>query len=224
MTALATLFTRDMIVMAADSLEVELDDYESRKVQGTRETQKLFLSQKCGTGVSVSGYASWEGKSIRDILEDFLQAMGEHHSQEGVAHGLCAFLEERYPRLRSRFHVCGFNDREPYVALVDYGRDGEESRHVRRMNLDGQGRLHGGILTFCERETYRYARRHLPDLDILAAADAMDFMAMFFAHEMELVQRSKETADVGGPVDILVLRPDRQSFHAVKRIEDALLI
>ncbi len=162
MTALVTLYTRDMIVMAADSLEVELDDYENQKVQGTRETQKLFLLQKCGTGISVSGYASWEEKGIRDILADFLEATDGHHSQEGLVHGLCTFLSRLYPGLRSKFHACGFNEREPYVALIDYGREGEESHHVRRMNVDRRGNLHGGILTFCEWETRKYARGRLP--------------------------------------------------------------
>ncbi len=58
----------------------------------------------------------------------------------------------------------------------------------------------------------------------MTAEDAVDFMAGLFAHEVELVQRSKKVADVGGPVDILVLKPGSQSFHAVKCIEDALLI
>lgn len=223
MTALATLYTRELIVMAADSLEVELDDYESRQVLGTRETQKLFLLQKTGTGISVSGYAAWEDKTIRDLLSDFLEGLERpFHSQLEVAEGLSGFLSRFYPGLRSRFHVGGFDEGEAFVALVDYREGG--GHHVQRVNVDAQGRVKGGILTFCEWETYKFARGRLPDLDILRTADAVEFLEKFFAHEMDWVRRSKEIADVGGPVDLLILTPHWQSFQAVKKLEEAVLV
>jgi|GEM_PF-2764638 len=223
MTALATLYTREIIFMAADSLEVELDDYENRRVMGVRETQKLFLLQKTATGISVSGYASWDDKTVRDILGHFLKVLDHHHpSQAAVAEGLCSFLNTFYGGLRSRFHLCGFDDREPFVALLDYQEEG--GHRLQRVNVNKRGVVRGGILTFCEWETHKYARGRLPDLEILRTADAIHFIHGFFDHEMDLVRKTKEVADVGGPVDVLILTPGWQSYHAVKNLREAILI
>jgi hypothetical protein len=223
MTALATLFTRELIVMAADSLELEVDNYENRRVVGTREARKLFLSQKTGTGISVSGYSSWADRSVQDILTDFMEAFGDgHHAQEGLAQGLCSYLNQHYPHLKSRFHLAGFDEREPYVAELLPDESG--AWKALRMNVDPRGRLKGDVLLRCEWETCRYARANLPDLAHLSVSEAVNAVDRIYAFEINLVRTKKAPADVGGPVDILVLTPGWQGFHSVKDHEGALLV
>jgi hypothetical protein len=222
MTALATIYLNGAILMSADSLEIELDSYETRNIIGTAQAQKLFLIQKSGTGISVSGYSRWEEKTIGEILKEFAcSADFTQRSQADIANNLAQFLSRYYPEMRTRFHLCGFDGSEPLVVELEYRERADWK--LTRKNIEADGRMANSILTLCEWETARFIRFHSPDFESLSVREALEFLTKFFEVEINVVTRTKSPPDVGGPIDVLVMLPGGQWFESVKSLEEAVL-
>jgi len=219
MTALATLYLRDAILMSADSLLVKVDNYESKNVLGRELIQKLFLVKRTGTGISAIGYSGWGGKSVGQILREFANGAGAE-SQVGIAQSLSEFLTQNYLGLRTSFHVCGYDGPEPFVFEVE-DQNGLGWK-VTRKNVGGDGTPIYNILAMCEPATVQYVLSNPPQYGTLSVPDAIAFLANFYRFEYEAVKLKKHP-DVGGPIDLLILSPQRQWFPAVKSLAHAVL-
>lgn len=222
MTALVTVYLKRAILMSADSLEIEIDSYETQNIIGMGITQKLFLIESSGTGISVGGFSGWDDKSVADILREFVNSASlTQKSQTDIATDLSHFLSKNYPRLQSRFHLSGFDGGEPVVMELVYISEGNWK--LTRKNARSDGTLDNHFLAMCEKETARHFRLHPPGFDAFAIDDAVAFIRKLYEREIDLVTRIKNPPDVAEPIDILVIFPGGHWFESIKNREESIL-
>jgi len=74
----------------------------------------------------------------------------------------------------------------------------------------------------CDKNTINDLYAKMPNFNKMAVNDAISFLEWFFDREISNVS-AKKFPDVGGPIDILVMTPERQYFAKVKDSSIAII-
>lgn len=217
MTALASLYNNNFIVMAADSLFTTVDNYQNLVFQGYTSIQKIFLIGKTRTGISVIGNASYCSESIDSILKNFSsKVLSPNDTQETVIYRLENYINNNYPNFETEFHVGGFSNGYPYLFSYKYGSQIEQHKN--------------GILFQMSNNVIESLKLILSklNLDTISYLDAIEAINESYDVELKFqntkiipqlnqpIQDVKSIKDVDKPIDILVLQKDTCFFHNVK--------
>jgi hypothetical protein len=231
MSLVVTVYVPSGIVMAADSrMTVMRSEAKDEGGQQVRTQQQLVLSDSAYKVVEVPGARA--GVSVYDAgiienepVESHVHRFGEEALEEGddapaVAAKFLAYFQERYPGAAVGFHVAGYR-REgrasvPHVLVGHTTREPE----IRRVNATDEGALQYGVVRAGD---VLVANRlidpnHLPLFGAMPLQDAIDYAVHLIRATIDTLRFEPRFPSVGGPIDVLVVKPDGMQWVQRKEL------
>jgi len=228
MSFVITLYVREGIVMAADSrltLNTTRDEggkqVVSVAVAQSDSNYKLFLAPG-NVGISTYGAADIHGVPIAGFIESFIQEQLADHTlpPSEASASLLAFFQKFSPPPDTQFHVAGYafngGSAEQQVWSVNI-----RGKIVSRLNPPGeQGASWGGegdilsriLMPMAEVDPQGKMVRQAPFFPIpwqfFTLQDAIDFAVFSVRSTIEAIRFQPRPKTVGGPIDVLVLKPN----------------
>lgn len=236
MSLIITLYIREGIVMAADSrmtltfkdniensedknLDTKKDiDIKNISVEFTDSNNKLFLANNIG--ISSYGQSSIKGTPISGYIESFIneELDASNNKIKDVAEKLGSYFRNFSDIPKTYFHIAGY-DREDdkyvqHVWLVDIEKD-----EIRRLNKpEMSGASWGGETDILSRLIHKngvidngkikpYPYYQIP-WTFFTLQDAIDFVIYAIRTTTESMRFQQRKRTVGGPIDILVIKPN----------------
>lgn len=237
MSFVITMFVREGIVMASDS-RVTL----SRKQEKDDETTlhmavglsdsnyKTFLTPN-KVGISTFGAAAIEGIPIAGFIESFVtEELSQEAEVDAVPDALLEHFSEFDPVPSTSFLVAGYKahdrrrEQQVYMVRVAEG-------DVHQVNPPGQQGAHwGGNSDIATRLIQPVAtlgpdgeiKQRLPHFQIpwgfFTLQDAIDFCIFAVRSTIEAMRFQPRPKSVGGPIDVLVIKPDEAYWVKKKEL------
>jgi hypothetical protein len=239
MSFVITMYVREGIVMAADS-RLTLNHEERRdsttvvnlSVGQSDSNYKLFLSP-CGIGISTFGAADIQGVPIAGYVESFMRShLGQSPSSVGqAADELAAHFRDFDPRPSCQFHVAGYCTSEEGEPVQEVWHVDVASGLVEHVNREtNQGASWGGeadilgrlIQPLAQLDEQGQVTERLPYFPIpwgfFTLQDAIDFAVFAVRSTIEAIRFLPRPKTVGGPIDVLVIRPDGTAWVQRKEL------
>jgi len=231
MSLIVSVYTHEGIVMAADS-RLTLN---SKVLQGGQEreisfdfsnaTYKLFCT-KGNVGISTCGAADIKQRPIAGYIEAFANKSEERHA-DIVAANLLKHFRGIKPDLNTLFHVGGYDqDDEQKLLVVSVASD-----QITQVNVAGdQGAKWNGETDVLSRilkpswisDESGKPSTQLPSYDIpwafFSLQDAVDFAVFAMSATIGAIRFQNRIKTVGGPIDILVVKPDEAIWVQQKEL------
>lgn len=241
MSFIITLYTSEGIVMASDSrLTLNASKKTPQGQQALLATgmsdsnYKTFLTEN-NIGISTFGQAQINGSPIGGYIDSFIRentTIGL--SVTDFAQKLNAHFKSFNPVPGVGFHVAGYekdeNKLEQRVYKLAPNKDTVERVNLKRPNgVPMQGATWGGevdILIRIIQPVYSKDEngnfKQLPTFQIpwqfFTLQDAIDFAVYAIRTTIDSVRFLPRPKTVGGPIDVLVIRPDKAEWIARKEL------
>ena len=220
MSLVITMYTREGIVMAADSratLNMVRQEREGQTVHinviQSDTVRKLFLFES-RIGISTFGEAAINGVPISGYVDTFLSGLKPRMDVNGLASELLKFFALFEPNPKAGFHVAGYEKGEQLVmqVLVD-------KKEIKRVNPPGtQGAAWAGesdILTRLLQPLYEKRKEQfiqLPYFQIpwgfFTLQDAIEFVRFAIRTTADSMRFMPRPKTVGGPIDVIAITPE----------------
>ena len=221
MSLIISIYTHEGIVMAADSrLTLNTKVPHGKKTKEiafdfSNATYKLFCT-KLRVGISTCGDAGIGPKPIAGYIDQFALEHGNVAVDE-LAPRLLSHFRTLNQTLDATFHVAGYDsDGKQRVFMVSTARN-----LVQQVNPDGmQGANWGGetdVLTRIIKASWLADDKgnpgaKLPSYNIpwefFSLQDAIDFAVFAMKATIGAIRFQNRLKTVGGPIDILVVKPN----------------
>jgi hypothetical protein len=222
------MYVREGIVMAADS-RLTLNRQEQQgpattvnlSVAQSDSNYKLFVSP-CGIGISTYGAADIAGVPIAGYVDSFMatELQQPPASVQEAAQLLAAHFGAFQPPPATQFHVAGYSSPAEGESQQEVWHVDVPSGAVNKMN-DGtnQGASWGGesdvlgrlIQPVAQVDAAGQVVQLFPYLQIpwefFTLQDAVDFAVFAVRSTIEAIRFQPRAKTVGGPIDVLVIRP-----------------
>jgi hypothetical protein len=238
MSFIITLHVREGIVMAADS-RLTLNQTQGTPpssvsvlaVAQSDANYKLFVTPN-GVGISTFGAADIAGVPLAGYVESFIASTC---STAGVSVSattklLLAYFSKFSPLPSTDFHVAGYdtasNPPEQQLWLVSVAKN-----VVKRLDVPGQqGANWGGEADILARLIQPVQQLDpsgkplatLPYFQVLwplfTLQDAIDFASFAVRATIDAIRFQPRPKTVGGPIDLLVIKPDGPQWIARKKL------
>lgn len=206
-------------VMAADSRLSWTDNGHYRDT-----TQKLFVSEN-GVGISTCGDAFIDGTSISLYIEKYLKETNSKTVTE-IANGIIPYFYSLKSDLDATFHIVGYEkDTEGKNKLKLFRAFTQDKEKVVEFLYKAMwnGNTYVTNLLFNQQywkdgDEYKTQPLYTPFWGNASLQDAIDFERFCIettAKHMELTCCHKT---VGGPIDILVIKPDHHEWISKKEL------
>lgn len=234
MSFVITMFVREGIVMASDSrLTLTKTDKQDDKqlvnlaVAVSDSNYKTFLAPN-NVGISTFGAAAIDGVPIAGYIESFVdeQLSDGRTEVDAVPGKLLEYFREFDPAPDVSFFVAGYKSeakqKQQHVWLVRVAQD--ESKRVNQATDSRghgpQGAQWGGdsdvltrlIMPLAEIDQQGKIKRVLPTFQIpwqfFTLQDAIDFCVFAVRSTIDAIRFQPRPKSVGGPIDVLVIKPD----------------
>lgn len=237
MSFVIAMYVREGIVMASDSRLTlnatrEQDDEATvhTAVATSDSNYKTFLTPN-RVGISTYGAAAVEGVPIAGYIESFIaEDLSDQAQVDDVAHALLEHFSEFEPVPATSFAVAGYKShngrKEQHVWRVKVA----ETR-AERVNAGGQQGAHwGGNHDILARLIHPVATlnqqgeidKRLPYYQIpwqfFTLQDAIDFCTFAVRSTIDAIRFQPRPKSVGGPIDVLVIRPDEAYWVQKKQL------
>lgn len=237
MSLVITLHVREGIVMAADSRltlnqRAEREDGPVLKlaVGQSDSNTKLFLAPN-EVGISTFGSAAIQGVPIAGFIESFFdERLGADDPVEETARKLLEFFREQEPIPESSFHVAGYSRLEGELRQQVWRIDVAEDEMREVSSGEKEGAAWGGDVDILARLIQPVATldddgeidERLPDYKIpwafFTLQDAIDFAIFAMRSTIDAIRFEPRPKTVGGPIDVLVIRPTGTEWIQRKRL------
>lgn len=236
MSFIITLYVREGIVMASDS-RLTLDATQQQEGQqivrlavGQSDSNyKTFLAPN-NIGISTYGAAAIEGVPIGGYIESFIseQLSQGQHEVDDLPQMILDYFRSLPGPPDTQFHIGGYKTensrREQHVWHIAVARE-----HVERKNPQGnQGASWGGVGDVLSRlvqpigllDENGNLRDRLPHSPIqwgfFTLQDAIDYAVYAIQVTIDTLRFQPRPKTVGGPVDVLVIKPE-EAFWVQKK-------
>jgi len=239
MSFVITLYVREGIVMASDSrLTLNTQNQQDQNqivnlaVGQSDSNYKTFLSPS-NIGISTYGAADIGGTPIGGYIESFIDDVVETQnlSIDAVPQELLNHFGSFSPTPATQFHVAGYKDtngtKEQQVWQVNVAQ--QQSQQLNPPNQ--QGASWGGEADILTRLIKPVATldqngaidKQLPHFNIpwqfLTLQDAIDFAIFAMRSTIDAIRFQPRPKSVGGPIDVLVLKPNEAFWVQQKRLK-----
>jgi hypothetical protein len=238
MSLVITLWVREGIVLASDSRltlssTVPAGDKQlvNVAVAQSDSSYKTFLLPP-GIGISTYGAAEIAGVPIAGFVESFIeqqQALGTRPVQ-AVAVSLLEFFRAMTPCPKVQFHVAGYEKTNDRSEQFVFGVDVAANTNKRVNPPNDQGAAWGGefdilsrlLMPLAELDGRGQVSRVLPHYPVpwqfLTLQDAVDFAVFAIRSTSDAIRFQPRPKTVGGPIDVLVIKPTGASFVKRKQL------
>ncbi len=224
MSFIITVYTHEGIVMASDS-RITYTTYEPNPngkgalknygIQSTDTTYKTFMCNST-IGLSTSGASSIKNRPISIYIEDFIaKNVKEKTSVEEVSQKLIDYFSKFDPVPDAKFIVAGYDkgDMTPHVHRVNV-----PARSITRKNTenasatwDGETEILVRLLNTVAIKTsdgnYIDLKDYSMGFAFFTLQDAVDFAKYAVDVTAKTIAFQNRSKTVGGPIDILAIRP-----------------
>lgn len=224
MSFIITVYVPTGIVMAADSRQSITIEAKSRdgtplpKIEtlGSDFVYKTFLLEEQQVGISSFGDAILGKTTIESHIKSFSEEVLDRKDDVTVIPAkLLEFFRKSYPQANTSFHVAGFKKvgrkSVPHVFRCQVAANTLERTNVRPdTDTVMYGTSWGGegdIIASLIKATPEQPR---PPIiwDAMTVQDAIDFAIYAVRTTIDTMRFQARAKNVGGPVDVLLLRPD----------------
>ena len=199
---------------------------------------KTFLLEHQNVGISSFGDYLLQGVSLESQLRDFSNTyLDESDDVCSVASKLQKFCRQRSPEANTSFHVAGFKREAKTTEAFVYNysisrnslnrineRPAGEKRLAYGAAWGGRVDVLSAMLGHGPSSDGGAARAnlHIPIIwDAMAPQDAVDFAIFAVRTTIECVRFQARSKDVGGPIDVLVLKPEETLWIQRKELQGA---
>jgi 20S proteasome alpha/beta subunit len=222
------MYVREGIVMASDSrltLNTEQRKEEKQVVQiavGQSDSNyKTFLTPN-NIGISTYGTAEIKGVPIAGYIESFMiEHLSTKKNIDQVPRLLLGYFQQFQPPPSTQFHVAGYKEEQSqqhqHVWHVDVANN-----KIGQLNPPGKpGASWGGEADILARliqpvaivDNQNEAGQPLPYFPIpwqfFTLQDAIDFCIFAVRSTIDAIRFQPRPKTVGGPIDVLVIKPDK---------------
>lgn len=218
MSLIVSVKVQEGIVMAADSrvsMQIRKGD-DLQSLSGIRHYSdhftKVFAAPN-GAGISFCGEMAIENGNLNLFVERFIkEKIDENTEVEAVAPMLLSYMLALPKIPATIFHVCGYVNGEPCLWRVFPKRDSVEKLEDKPLIWDGEGDILARLLSPVNMRVERGCGPALPDypvaLNLFSLQDAVDFADYAINTTVDAMRFQLRPKTVGGPVDILVIKPE----------------
>ena len=227
MSLIITLYVREGIVMASDSrltLNVEQKSTAGQStllaVGQSDSVYKTFLTPT-RVGISTYGDAAIGGVPIAGFVDSFINdivAPGDL-AVDGVADEVLKYFQRQQPVPNTGFHVAGYVEQEGVLTqrVWNVSVKANQKQHINAPGAPGAS--WGGEADILTRLLQPLAQidaagnivKQLPQYAIpwqfFTLQDAIDFAIFAVRSTIEALRFQPRAKTVGGPVDVLVIKP-----------------
>ncbi|MDD5342224.1 MAG: hypothetical protein PHI73_02725 [Patescibacteria group bacterium] len=190
---------------------------------------KTFLLEKQKVGISNFGQDLLGGVPMASHIKRFSEeVLKDTDDVELIARKLVDFFAKEFGKTDCGFHVCGYKKdgkvSVPYVFYCHIGRNEVSRRNLKPDNSlaygatwSGQADVISGLITPVvvadQTGTQKVLRQPAPIIwDAMPLQDAIDFSEFAIKATIDTIRFQARPKNVGGPVDVLVITPDKASF------------
>jgi hypothetical protein len=231
MSLVVTVYVPSGIVMAADS-RMNAMRTERREEGGTKSVlqQQIVLSdnankiielRKVTAGMSVYDSHMIANQPIESHIQRFeSEVLDPEDDIDAVADKFMAFFHENHPKERVGFHVAGYRTQgKARVPVVLVGHTTRETE-VRRVNLNEKGDVQYGVVRAGDTAIANRLidKASLPLFSAMTLQDAVDYAVHLIRTTIETMRFEPRFPSVGGPIDVLVVRPDGMQWVQRKEL------
>jgi len=237
MSFIITLNVREGIVMASDSRltlnsqnQVNAQTINQIAVGMSDSNYKTFLAQN-KFGISTFGAAEIQGIPIAGYIESFIATQCEEiDSVETTAQKLLEHFRTYTPIPQTQFHVAGYNiendQKAQHIWSVNVANNSKE-----RLNITEPGASWGGendilarlVLPIAQIDQNRNVTNVFPHFGVpfkfFTLQDAIDFSVFAVRSTIEAIRFQPRPKTVGGPIDVLVIKPDKAFWVQRKELK-----
>jgi len=239
MSLVVSVYTREGIVMAADSRltltyprNIEGQQPHTVSVTTSDSARKLFLTHN-HVGISTFGDAAINGAPVAGVIESFIveNLDGTDYSPKETAGALLQYLTDLGVSQVTNFHVAGYRHGDSGFAQEVLFLD-LKAQTVTQMNTVGvQGANWGGEIDVFQRLVNDVllagingaAPTQIPSFGIpfewFTLQDAIDFSNFAIKATIDTMRFQAREKTVGGPVDVLVITPADSRWIAQKQLK-----
>jgi hypothetical protein len=231
MSLVVTVYVPSGIVMAADSRMTVLrsEDREEGE-QKLRVQQQLVLSDNAykvvelrsvGVGVSVYDAGVINNQPVDSHVHRFEEeAVTGEDDVITVTDKFLQYFQGNFPGVNVGFHVAGYKlEGRASVPYVLVGHTVHEPQ-IRRVNATEDGKVQYGITRAGDTliANRMIDPQHLPLFPAMPLQDAVDYAVHLIRTTIDTMRFEPRFPSVGGPIDILVVRPDGMSWVQRKEL------
>jgi len=235
MSLVVTLYVPSGIVMAADSrMTVLRAEDRGEGEQKTRVEQQLVLSDSAykvvelktvRVGMSLYDAGVIDNQPMESHVRRFEEeALSAGDDVRAVAGKFLEYLQKKHPGAIVGFHVGGYRtEGRASVPYVLVGHTVHE-KAIRRVNATDDGTLQFGVVRAGD---VLVANRlidtnYLPLFAAMPLQDAIDYAVHLIRTTIDTLRFEPRYPSVGGPIDVLVLRPDGVQWVQRKELHGAV--
>lgn len=235
MSFIITVYTNEGIVMASDSRSTTSVSQllpngaiaNSLGIQITDTTYKTFLYDN-RVGISTCGAATINNKPITGYIERFLmENKGEKHTVHAVSEALLTCFSSLSPIDDVHFLVAGYDDSDtPVVEQIS-----TNSKMIKPIDVCSKGAIWDGetgiftrlvkpVIVNNMNGTYFDLPAYTTNYEFFTLQDAIEYAEYAIDVTIKTMKFQNCVKTVGGPIDILVIKPDkafwvqRKELHA----------
>jgi hypothetical protein len=231
MSLVVTVYVPSGIVMAADSrMTVLRSEEREENEQKMRVQQQLVLSdnaykvvelQTVGVGISIYDAGVINNQPADSHVHRFEEeALTPGDDVMSVAEKFLKYFQSNFPGVNVGFHATGY--RLEGKASVPYVLGGHTTREpaVRRFNANDAGQVQYGITRAGDTliANRLIDANHLPLFPAMPLQDAVDYATHLIRATIDTMRFEPRFPSVGGPIDILVVRPNGMEWVQRKEL------
>ena len=238
MSLIISVYTREGIVMAADSrltltIPVGLPGGEAQKLSLTTSdsAKKLFLAPN-NIGIATCGDADIGGVPIAGFVESFMveKLAGQNLCAEEVTNELKDYLSVLGVRPGTQFHIAGYTQTAAGWEQTIFPVSPAVGTVVRLNHINQQGANWGGEIDVLQRllnEVTLVQQGGPPTVplpvfgvpfEFFTLQDAIDFAVYGIRSTIETLRFQNREKTVGGPIDLLVVTPSSAKWIKQKQL------
>lgn len=231
MSLVITVYVPSGIVMAADS-RVTVTREEKKEAEGQQVTLKeqIVLSDNAYKVVNLRAVRVGVGAFDTGIIKD--QPVDTHirrFEEEAITEGdtvttvpekLIQYFQRNFPKVPVGFHVGGYTTERRLSVPYVFGCHTTGKPRVQRVNVRGKGTIQYGILRSGDRLVVNrlITDEFLPLFAAMPLQDAIDYAVYLIRTTIETLRFEPRYPSVGGPIDVLVVTPDKAGFVQRKEL------
>ena len=224
MSFIIAIYVQEGLVFASDSrttyttttIGVDGKETKEKGVHITDTTYKTFLTES-NVGISTCGDATVNNKPLGGFIESFI-SLHQKDNVETIKDAIIPYFRNINSQINTCFLVGGYIVQEDGTKVQRLYRITTVTNKIESINTLNQGAVWDGeydVISRLVSDLYvksedKYARHIYHEIlwNYLTLQDAIDFARYAVKTTIDTMRFQKRLKTVGGPIDILVIKPD----------------